>query len=1231
MADEHASLRKPAVAERRAAVAPRINPVAAVARPMPAARTLQQRLGNRGTQAFAARAVARSAAPGIASTRGTGARALSISQPGDDHEREAENIAGAVMCMIEPATRLSSISYAPTPSSSPVIRRRCTACEEGAHEANVKETTDDYEAQVHRHEATSSATNIVPSVSADIRALEGNGRPLPQAIRAFFEPRFGANFGQVRVHTDTHAVRTARSINAKAFTVGRDIAFGEGQFSPESQAGRQLLAHELTHVVQNGGANGNNVIHRQPDNSTAGAGRADAAPARPSKPIYYYRDVVMTADEPFMIGELRRLVARAGLKGAQAWYAAMVQDRGIPSQRRGIPIGFSGGTRVRSPVDETRDMANRELAAQIFPVVARLFATVEEEALKFLNEFDLRSKIVLEALLQLSETKIHDEQRRYGLKTTGIPVQLVNPQMTKIYGPIEYGRAEYSMSEGPAKKSLAASAKKLAATLRRLSKKWGEEISYMGTMSFGESMADTELYVKDEVGYARWQKEFEDIEFDYLVDRATVVAEFPILASFATMKTKGTHYLDKSAAKLENISTDSGADLAKTLNREVNEKLANIYKTRWAVDQGELNVWALEPIVAGTRSTLNVQPGTMQDRLAKDKFESERRKEANVGLALGIIAIALGLLAAIPTGGSSLAAGVAVAAGVGSAALSFAVAYSDLKKYAIQSATSGTDFEKAQAISQDNPSMFWLALSIVGAVVDLNGAVRAFKALSPAVRQLREAKRVAALGRGLNAEDLAVAKEARETLLKEANKYPGLAQKVEAQIARVAGEEAQIAKRIATRWEAGLNAESRSLLEASPGIKAMYRDMDPLIRDILTHCASICIIPNITNRQYAEIKAIVYAHGAEDLGGIKQYFHFRRNDLDAAIRELREASAQGIDEVKSLLQRTLTASPIQAEVDATLMWNRLQQSGASVESKAEFIEKYRAGLRFDEGARSWYNPVRGLKDTVPLGATASEALQTFKNAEGFASFQKLLQDEKLITGERDLIAALEAMTPSPRGRPVDAVRHSLKDLYRDALVARMAKPNELVMRLRYPGLPWSNAEEAMRQASYQEMRRMTDGLAASDKGSLFERWYKVVLSPSGAQHIEVEAAKLKALGSTYDKTRVIDLLEGDAIHELKRVAGPLGEHDLGQFADNMIMVGKKLEIGGQPVRRAVYSFPIPEGVQANAKWMGRQLSDYPNTLTFEVFNAAGERRILSAAADFEKPELWTWLGLAKPK
>jgi hypothetical protein len=78
----------------------------------------------------------------------------------------------------------------------------------------------------------------------------GEGRPLDPAARDHFESRFGFDFSQVRIHADGEAESLARGFNANAFTVGRDIAFAEGRYSPESGAGRQLIGHELAHVMQ---------------------------------------------------------------------------------------------------------------------------------------------------------------------------------------------------------------------------------------------------------------------------------------------------------------------------------------------------------------------------------------------------------------------------------------------------------------------------------------------------------------------------------------------------------------------------------------------------------------------------------------------------------------------------------------------------------------------------------------------------------------------------------------------------------------------------------------------------------------------------------------------------------------------------------------------------------------------------------------------------------------------
>jgi hypothetical protein len=78
----------------------------------------------------------------------------------------------------------------------------------------------------------------------------GGGRPLDSTTRDYFAMRFGRDFGDVRVHTDGSADAAARGLRATAYTTGRDIVFRQGAYAPESSSGRRLLAHELTHVVQ---------------------------------------------------------------------------------------------------------------------------------------------------------------------------------------------------------------------------------------------------------------------------------------------------------------------------------------------------------------------------------------------------------------------------------------------------------------------------------------------------------------------------------------------------------------------------------------------------------------------------------------------------------------------------------------------------------------------------------------------------------------------------------------------------------------------------------------------------------------------------------------------------------------------------------------------------------------------------------------------------------------------
>ena len=114
---------------------------------------------------------------------------------------------------------------------------------------------EEEEELIQSKERSGSINRGTSNFADRLHSLKSSGNPLPNSLRASFENRFDHDFSGVRTHTGSEASDLARSINAKAFTSGKDIVFGSGQYSTESTQGKQLLAHELTHVVQQTGTN----------------------------------------------------------------------------------------------------------------------------------------------------------------------------------------------------------------------------------------------------------------------------------------------------------------------------------------------------------------------------------------------------------------------------------------------------------------------------------------------------------------------------------------------------------------------------------------------------------------------------------------------------------------------------------------------------------------------------------------------------------------------------------------------------------------------------------------------------------------------------------------------------------------------------------------------------------------------------------------------------------------
>ncbi|KAA9396515.1 DUF4157 domain-containing protein [Haloarcula sp. CBA1130] len=191
---------------------------------------------------------------------------LTVTDPGDRYEREADVVADTVLGMSAPDTRRDGVgpsghtsdgsASAPvtpvtgsTTSDASGVQRMCARCFTRPV-AGTSLSCPECAKALQRKADGSTGAGAEPAVADELAAARGRGQPLPGGVRSFFESRFDRDFGDVRVHTGSDADRLAQSLNAKAFTTGSDVFFAGGEYRPRTAAGQRLLAHELTHVVQ---------------------------------------------------------------------------------------------------------------------------------------------------------------------------------------------------------------------------------------------------------------------------------------------------------------------------------------------------------------------------------------------------------------------------------------------------------------------------------------------------------------------------------------------------------------------------------------------------------------------------------------------------------------------------------------------------------------------------------------------------------------------------------------------------------------------------------------------------------------------------------------------------------------------------------------------------------------------------------------------------------------------
>jgi Domain of unknown function (DUF4157) len=269
--------------------------------------------------------------------------ALRIGEPGDSSEREADRVAEEIMAGGRLQWSLSS-----TGVGSP-LHRKCSCGGSGECEECKENRT--LQRKIGNRVASPA---YAPAIVTDV--LQSSGQPLDAGTREFFERRFGHDFGQVRIHADAKAADSAAAVDARAYTVGRQIVFSPRSYRPSSPEGRRLLAHELAHVIQQSPAGAPARVQRQPQGGGSGGALdpddqkvVDAAQRESAK----FKCNV----GPILFGILRkhfaedmRKVAGVGceepLPGLRTEFSAV--NPKDPKQTRSVPMIYAGKAFIAS-------------------------------------------------------------------------------------------------------------------------------------------------------------------------------------------------------------------------------------------------------------------------------------------------------------------------------------------------------------------------------------------------------------------------------------------------------------------------------------------------------------------------------------------------------------------------------------------------------------------------------------------------------------------------------------------------------------------------------------------------------------------------------------------------------------------------------------------------------------------------------------------------------------------
>jgi hypothetical protein len=614
------------------------------------------------------------------------------------------------------------------------------------------------------------------------------GEPLGNETQGRLEQHFGADLADVRIHTNAEAAESAQSLNALAYTSGRDIYFASGMYSPASSGGQHLLAHEVAHVVQQSSglepsialksakgakigapddelesqadrhadsflageneeeerkkrapqqaSHAGGIIQRQPaPNANPAPGKEPAASYGPVGPTIPFEGMLLAANPEYLEQILSEYIAKNGESEARAFdarlrtYAARqvdtseIQDMDLEDPEQYVASHLESFTH------------NQPYEAKIAIAVSHKLSEILESNRKWLADFEDQANQVVLGMLQESEDRVNQERVRYGISWEEIEYTASRPAGLGDYDyKVKYTR--YSMQDTPGSRALAQAATGILTRKHTFDDADSEMVEFgrsahrdaigeLAAYRIGLGASDPAIIRLNELRAVR-----NHAKRDLDVFVAQKSAEFPILAAYAS----GDDISEEKLETLKKLAAGKSPPATEMIGQEIKTRLEHIAEVRDDIlnNHGkETKIWRIPRVIDGTRNIMGATPGTMHGRLVDDKVKDEA-PGIWTSILLGLLQLVLVLLAPA-TGGVSL---------IGAAAISVGQAYAHFKEYERAQMLRNTDFG-AMALSTEDPSLFWLAVDIVGAGFDVGAAAGAalslFRTLAPAARAARAA------------------------------------------------------------------------------------------------------------------------------------------------------------------------------------------------------------------------------------------------------------------------------------------------------------------------------------------------------------------------------------------------------------------------------------------------------------------------------------------------------------